>query len=277
MYYFEFLRVRSALRTYALWLVALTVLVAATLPFSHAGGHDFTIGVSSETLASGHVSGLAMLHELGERMSIPFGFLCTIAAVLAIVFATGRATSLSYGNRNLHFSFTKPISRERAALTTFAFDAAGIVVAFAIALVLLLVPVAETNLLGRMTFGPSAFEPVLFGLGIAYMWYGLVQGATSTMRSGGVVSGLSWGVFVLVASLQGISSGFLPDAFVTFVHVLGKLDPFEYLKTMLGDFNGMAASASLLDPGYVQNVASVFVVAIVGCAIAIGLRHRMEV
>jgi hypothetical protein len=278
MYYFDYLRMRNSLKAYALWFGCGVALLVVSLPFSHVGHGDLAVGVSGEALASHAYNGLALLHEQGQRIHIPFAIMCMFAMFVAIVFATGTSTSLSRFNKNLNFSFAKPVSRERSTLTTVGIDAVGIALAFAIALAFVLVPFAVVGVLDRITFDSDALAVVFLGLGVAYMWYGMVQAATSVMRGGsGLVLGLSWAVFGIADALNGLSTEYVPSVVVWFFHAVNHINPFTYLRIIFGAKDLGARTVDAFGPVYFENLAIVWLTACVAIAIAVALRKRMEV
>jgi|GEM_PF-1199750 len=278
MYYFDYLRVRGSLRVFAIILACGTLLLCISLAFSHGHHGNASFSIGTDTVSTQDYSGLALLHHLGETTWFPFGLFCGIASTITIFFSNALATSLARYNGNLHFGFTKPISRERSALRTFAIDLAGLLVGFLIALFFVFVPFTLVGLLGRLTFGPTSLAPVAIGLGIAFMWYGMVQAVTATMRGGaGLVLGLSWGVFAVMQGLQNLTTDLVPEVVVRSIHLLNILNPFIYLSDIFGTTGGQLAKDDSLAPHYFQNLAIVWIVALIALAIAVVQRKRMEV
>jgi hypothetical protein len=278
MIYFDYLRARKGLTIFASILGAFVLILIVSLPFSHVAPHDVSIGVSSQALAAHSYSGFARLHELGQTVSFPFRMFCLVAVVMAVLFATGCATSVSRANSHLHFTFTKPISRERLTLMTIAVDALSIVLAFCVALVLLLVPFAVLGLLDRIVFDPYAGYVVFFGLGVAFMWYGLLQAVTTRMRGGaGVVLGLSWAVFISLASLNKLDARFVPEAIVALIHALNVINPFTYLH-MLIEFGAVNVKDVAPYAGaFSESMAITWLVSLAALALCVAIRKRMEV
>jgi hypothetical protein len=277
MYYFDLLRVGRALRVYAIILFSIVLIELVSMPFSHVGKHDFTIGINGDSIKAHAFTGIGLLHELGQTIHIPFTLLCAAAAFEAVLFATAISTSLARYNGNLHFTFTKPVSRERATLTTIAIDFAAIAVAIVIALVAEFVPLAVVGLLDRITYDPSAVAAILIGLGIAFMWYGMIQAATSLMRGGaGIVAGLSWAVFATLGALEGLTPQYVPGFIVDAIHALNTLNPQLYLTTLFSRVSYADPVRNAFGGGYMQDLTIVWVTALVAVAIALGLRRRME-
>jgi hypothetical protein len=275
MYYFDILRAGRSLKTYAIVLGCILLVMIVSMPFSHVSHNDGPVNINGRSI-SGALRGLVLLHQMGETVHIPFSIVCAVAAFTGVLFATGCATSLSRFNKNLHFTFTKPVSRERSTLTTIGADALAIVAAFAIGLVFALAPIAVVGLLDRLTFDLQALAVLALGLGIAYMWYGLVQAATSVMRGGsGIVLGLSWAVFVVMQGLQGLSGDFVPPVAVWVIHTLNTINPFIALNQMFATI-GVADSAVFGTP-YLEHLAVTWLTALVCVAIAVVLRKRMAV
>jgi hypothetical protein len=275
MYYFDILRAGRALKTYTIVLGSILLVMLVTTPFSRVSHSNESVTINGQSV-SGALRGFVLIHQMGQTIHIPFSVLCAIAAFAGILFATGCATSLSRFNKNLHFTFTKPVSRERSTLTTIGTDALTIVAAFAIGLVFALAPIAIVGLLDRLTFDLQSLAVLVLGLGIAYMWYGIVQAATSVMRGGsGIVLGLSWAVFVVMQGLQHLSGDFVPPVFVWIIHTFNTINPFIVMNQMFETI-GVADSA-VFGPPYVQQLAIAYLTALVGVAIAVTLRKRMAV
>jgi ABC-type transport system involved in multi-copper enzyme maturation permease subunit len=278
MYYFDVLRSLRGLKVYSIVLACTVVLELISLAYSHSSHGDMTIGVSGEALRAHTNDGYAMLHELGQHITIPFALLCSVAAVIAGIYAFSASSSLSRYNGNLHFVFTKPISRERAALTTFGIDALAILAAYAIAIAFVLIPLAAVGLLDRLSFDAHAPANVALGLGAGLMWYALLQAATAAVRGGsGLVIGLSWPFFVVLHALSNLTSEMVPAFIVSVIYAVNRVNPFTYLAPLfdrLGDFHG---SVEPLAPTYAPSLATVWITALVCLAIAVVLRKRMEI
>jgi hypothetical protein len=246
------------------------------LPFSHVGQSDFTVGVSSQSSGLSF-GGIAQLHRLLQTIRIPFVILVTIAAALAAIFGSAAAASLSGQNRHLHFDLTRPASRRRLALTTFGMDGLGIAASLVVALALLLVPFAILGALDRLDFSSESFFVVAFGLGIAYMWYGLLQAVTVRMRGGGGAAvGISWAVFVTLSALHNLPASFVGAPVVWIIHALNIFNPIVYLGKLFAPGygpNGVTGPA----PGSIENLITVWIIALVALAIAVVQRERMEV
>jgi hypothetical protein len=251
------------------------LLQLVLLPFSHVGQSDFTVGVSSQN--SGYsFGGIAQLHRLLQTIRIPFVILVTIAAVLAGIFGTAAAASLSGQNRHLHFELTRPTSRRRLALTTFGMDALGIAASFVVALVLLLVPFGVLGAFDRLEFSSESLFVVAFGMGIAFMWYGLLQAVTVRMRGGGGAAvGISWAVFVTLSALQNVPASVFGEPVVWIIHAFNILNPIVYFGKLFAPGYGPHGTTGM--PGSTENLITVWIIALVALTLAVVQRERMEV
>jgi hypothetical protein len=278
MYYLDYVRSRKRLIVFTSIVGAIILLQVAMLPFSHVGPQhrDIAIGVSSETVRSHALDGIQQLHELGRLVEIPWAFLCAIAAILAIIFSTTGATSLASKNRHLHLEFTRPTSRERSTLVTIGIDVAATAIAFAIGFALLLVPLTVVGWLDRIEPSPATLFVVAFGLGIAYMWYGMVQAITVLMRSGGgTIAGTSWAVFVFLLGLGQLGINDFDRPLVLTIHALNWANPLAHLQTFFADAT-LSGRQSLVT-GSVRDFTIIWSVAFVTLALAVVQRKRMEV
>lgn len=241
MEYVEFLRVRKAFVIFAVGYAVLMAIVVGTIfagihSANHAqividgdGAHGGTHGESFAT-ATAH-------------LRIPFGVLFGIAAYGAIVFATVLATSLNKERDGLAYVFVKPISREALALRYVAIDAAGIVLTFAYTLVVVeLVPLALLGFLGRTYFDASALWVAALGLGVGFMWYGLLQAATVRYAGkGGTLVGLSWAAFFVLAAAASVR--FFGPIFHDVVYALDLVNPIAYFSSVVFDTSAMTTTA----------------------------------
>jgi hypothetical protein len=272
MYYFDLVRLRSSLRVFAYILAGFVAFVLISIPFSHAGNGDTTIGINGEAVRLHDFHGYSLLHELGRRIVIPFSIVCAVAAGITVVYATTFSTSLSRVNGNLHLWFTRPVSRERSTLLTIALDAIAIALGFAIALVALTIPIAAVGLLDRIRFDGDCVRIVLAGLSVAYMWYALVQAVTAGFRSrAAVVLGLSWPTFIVLHSLSHLDARILPGFLVAAIDALDVLNPLAYANLLSIDFSNQSANAST------TSFLPMWVAIVVALAIAVVVRKRMEV
>jgi hypothetical protein len=278
MYYLDYVRSRKRLVVFSSIVGGFILLQIALLPFSHIGpqGRNVEIGVSNETMRSHAFNGIQQLHELGRMVELPWAMLCALAAVLAILFSTTGAASLASKNRQLHLEFTRPTSRERSTLVTIGIDVAATAVALAIALALLLVPLSVVGWLDRIESSPATVFVIAFGLGIGYMWYGMLQAVTVRMRSGGgTVVGTSWAVFVLLLALGQIGLNDFDRPLVLTIRALNWINPLTYLQALFAD--ALLSAQQSLVSGSVRDFIIVWSVAFVSLALAVVQRKRMEV
>jgi hypothetical protein len=275
MSYFYYLRARKRLIIFSSILGGLVLLNLALLPFSHVGPSDFTVGVSSQS-SSYSFGGIAQLHRILHTIRVPFVILVTIAAALAAIFGSAASASLSGQNRHLHFELTRPTSRRRLALMTFGMDALGVAASLVVALALLLVPFAILGSLDRLDFSSESFFVIAFGLGIAYMWYGLLQAVTVRMRGGGAAVGISWAVFVTLSALHNLPASIVGAPIVWLIHALNIFNPIVYLGKLFAPGYGSQGATGTAS-GSFEDLITVWIIALVALALAVVQRDRMEV
>ena len=159
MYYFEYLRLRKGLIVFTAIAGAIVLFQMLSLPFSHVSGNgdnNFGINIGGGNVDVHAVSGFALVRKFAQSIHVPFALVCAIAGLLAVIFGTSAATSLNRQNAHAHFEFTKPVSRVRLALTTIGCDLAAIGIAFAVTVVLILIPFAVIGIVDRIRFDASA-------------------------------------------------------------------------------------------------------------------------
>jgi hypothetical protein len=211
----------------------------------------------------------------GKNFGVPLGILFGVSSLVAILFATIVGTSLNKENCLGGFAFTKPISRERLALTYFAVDAGGMIAAFLMQLIISFVALAIVGILGRVFVDSTAPYILVLGLGVAVMWYGMLQAITSGLRfGGGMFIGIGWGVCFFLLALHGVTA--LGPAFHALITGLNFLNPLAYF-TSFGITGENVTTTSLNVISDPFRVIIPWTIGIVGCAIAIFSWKRVEV
>lgn len=273
MEYVEFLRVRRMFTIFASVVSAIAILVFASIVYSWfiatSKGH---VGISfSDTSHLKHRD----LNEYLQTVTIPLGLLLGIASYVTIVFATFLSSSLNKENDGLDFVFVKPMRREVIAVRYIATDIVGILAIFAFALVALeIVPLALLHVVDRIVVDARAFWVGGLGLGVAFMWYGILQAVTATYRGkGGTIVGFSWGVFGLLTGIGSIT--LLGSTLLNIVHVLNLVNPIAYFSGILSHGKGYEIDSVLGIP-LEGRVFMVWAIACVSIAIATFSWRRVE-
>lgn len=254
MAYTEILRVRRCLLVYSIIVVALTLL---------------SIGGVLSSPEHGIVLNDTPGRHPNHTDAIPLSVLLLIAGYITAIVASILGTSLSAERNNVSQAWTKPVSRERFALTYMGVDALGLLAAFALMLVV-------GELLSLWAVGVGRFISVdahivdylLLGLGVTFAYYGVVQALGVGIGRGGIVAGLSWPVgfaLVLLAAVQ------LPSVIHVAIVGLNFLNPIAYLTSV-----GGGRPDSVLPVALPVRIALVWVLAVVSCATAIVIWKRLE-
>jgi hypothetical protein len=253
--YVQLLRLRTALLIYGSSLGALFLLALVTghLPISHIDA------------GSG-------------KVDIPLSVLLFTASYCGIIFATAISCSLHRENDGVEMVFTKPIARERLALMYFLLDLCAIVIAIAFALVLELLWLASVGLLRFVNVDGPSFSLAVVGLGVAVMWYGLLQGLTAGNHvRGGLFVGLSWAAAFTLPVLA-LATRHVP-ALHAVVMVLNVLNPLAYFTSYHPHLRTATPYelGSLIPVNIWARAAITWSFGIVGCALAIIGWKRLEV
>ncbi len=272
MDYVEFLRVRRALIIYAI-LVAIAAIVtvaSVSLASVHTVGANVSITIDSNGKPEPFLPHFAVSH-----WRVPLGLLFGLAGYAAVTIATVFASSLNKENDGANFVFTKPISRERLALQHMAIDAAGILSAFVIACVAIFGSFAALGLLDHIARDAQALWIAALGLGIGFMWYGIMQAVTASYRGkGGTLVAWSWAGFVILAGVSGVT--FLGSAVHALVGALNFFNPIAYFTT-LASSGGNVTVASVVGMSLEMRVAIAWCIALVTCALATRIWKNVEV
>ncbi len=274
MAYVEFLRARKRFLIYAAITGGLTLLILVSLPFAHVGGKEFTVGISSQSTA-GAMRGLGALHAIGTSRHFPLGVLLAIAGYCCTIVATSLSISLNKQNGNLHYTFTKPISRQTLALQTMGIDAVAIACMFLLTVFLCLLPFAEVGLLQNFYVDSDAFRIAIMGIGVAYMWYALVQAVTAGFRfGGGTVVGISWAVFWTMNGLASVKN--FGPIFATVIQTLNVINPIGYFFALIPGTH-IVSNSAVFGTSLGLRIAAVWAIAALAAAVAVVRWKRIEV
>ena len=232
---------------------------------------------SAVILAIAVVLGLTVQHALVNVNGAQLGnitvraiFLAPIAMFLAMIFATSAGLSLNREGGTLALSWTKPVARPLIALRIMAVDVVMIAGAYAFAWLICLGTVAAAH--GSLTGGPEVAVIVVLSLGVAIMWYALIQAITAAIPgSAGLVVGLLWPAALILSGMRGSINATFDAA----VKVLNVFNPLAYLNTASN------ATAATSVSGYWQGpdderALAVWLLSIALAAVAIALWTRRE-
>ena len=207
--------------------------------------------------------------QLGN-ITVPTIVLAPIAMFLAMIFATSAGLSLNREGGTLALSWTKPVARPLIALRIMAVDVVLIVGAYAFAWLVCLGIVAAAH--GSLAGNPELPVIVVLSLGVAIMWYALIQAITAAIPgSAGLVVGLLWPGALILSGMRGSINATFDAA----VKVLNVFNPLAYLNTSSN------ASAATTVSGYWQGpdderALIVWALSIALAAVAIALWTRRE-
>jgi hypothetical protein len=173
--------------------------------------------------------------------AVPDSIFAAVALMAALVVAAVTAPSLNRESPTLPVVWTKPASRARIALEYFAVDLATIVAVGLLAVIAALLCAAPTGALRHVVHDAGLGELVVRSLGIAFMWYAVVQAATAGMPGrGGAVAGLSWPVF---GGLLGLAFLDVPGLHGVAI-ALNTINPLAWLTSTTRVGNGVATTTT---------------------------------
>jgi len=253
MYYVEVLAARNRLAWFSL-VVVLVGMIAVT-----------TVRLVPQT-AIADLPGIA----------VPLNIVLLGSSWFSCVFATLVAGTLSRDFGQIPYIWTRPATRERIALEYVAIDLTAIVVAFAI---LTAVSVATLSAIPRLhvVADASSWQVLLRALAVPFMWYGLVEVATSWNgpRARAMI-GVSWAVFWGLAILDAIN---LPGFLGKLIVFLNVFNPMAYLPQTHAhnvDFQVGVLGLSPIPLTFNEQTVLVYTIFIVSCIAAIYAWKRME-
>lgn len=224
------------------------------------------------------------LVKIDEGSLVPedLNYYFLFAALAAIIVATILGAPFARENEgHLEVALTKPASRVGIALQTIGADLGGIVIAWAMTVVFLIVghTIFEAP---NYVYGPTDTLMVAIGLLAAFAWYAMLNAATASMkRAYGGVLGTAWPIALGIGGIANAPLGGSPLA--EFVRGVGStllwIFPTSYLHFPFtaglgsGAHRAMAAAQSLSPQ---TNVLILAILALVYGALAIYQWQRVE-
>jgi len=266
MTYAQVLRLRRALLVYG-WVVGGIFLVVVLL--GHLPNASFDVDTSS-----GH-------HTMKNVTSIHLSGLLFLTGWSAIIFATVIGTSLNKENDGVEMVWTKPIERGLLAVRYIALDFGAILAAYAVAVALCLLALGSFGLLKYLIADDRTAPTLVIGLGVAFMWYGLMQALSSWQPGGrgGMIIGLSWAAAFVLASLAGATAAGGLQALHPLFVALDVVNPLAYFSSYA--LSGYGAHQSPVLPqalaGTAMRELATWSIGIVCCVAAVAGWKRLEV
>ena len=215
----------------------------------------------------------------GPTLPEDFNYYAIFATFVAVIVAT--VLGAPFGRENdghLEIALTKPVSRARLAIETVAVDLAGIVAAWVLTVIALVI--AHTIFEApNYVYGPTDTVTIAVGLLGAFAWYALLCAATASMkRNYGSVLGIAWPVALGLLGIANAQLGYTPLA--QFIHgaasALSRINPLYYLH--FGPLLRSAAGATGINPvtvlaGYIPILT---ILLLVYAALAVWQWQRVE-
>jgi hypothetical protein len=251
MIYVEYLRARTALAWHA---GALGVLLLLILSTNHR----------TAVMVDGHPAVTAGL-------PIALSWLVPIAVFFGAIYASSVGASLNRENATRDISWTKPIPRMALAAQFVLVDLAGVAIAFTLAMLAAIAVVARIGAVPL--FDPPFVPQLVLGLGVAAMWYALIQVLTFWLGSGArVAGGILWPVALIALGIAHV-----PGPYGALARALDVINPFAYVSGFAVTASGSGHAESMLGSLPVEERALiVWFFTAVFCGIAVTLWPRKE-
>lgn len=246
-------------------------------PFrGHARESEFnSAGVSISTRDS---VGGRQVTTIERNSNVPLDMLLMVAGFLSAIMATVFGNALSKENDgHLELPWTKPVSREAYALTGMVVDCAGILSAFSIALITMLLMFAVFAGIPHLITSSQTLLTVAVSVLFPLSWYGLMQGMTASLRrASGLILGLSWPVAFALPPIAQIKWSLQPvlQFFDTF-------NPIAYFSrsASMSD-SGVSSTLTLIHNSSLStdavNAVMLFMLALLGLSAALLQWRRLE-
>jgi len=219
MYYAAYRRTRAAVTIY-LGIIAALAISAAVIVFIANGGQFKLIHANTSTTVSSangittvttiDESGKTVVHHMKARdrgpstsvhgslggMNDMYAVLATGLAYGLAFLATGLGLTLAAENDgHLEFAWTRPVTRERYALGIFAVDIAGMAVAFAISIAIVVLGILACGgfeLFAKSHVAAGDFGGALLALGFPILMYAWIAALSASLRRGRAFTILLW-------------------------------------------------------------------------------------
>lgn len=234
MYYKEWLYVRRSLTVLAIALAVLLgilVFVNLLVTYAHASGQAHSALPSATT----------NLVELLGTASLLVG------GIMATVFGAALAKE-NVGH--LELAWTKPYSRTAYASAVMLVDAAGILIAVVLGLIVHALTHAAFGLPISVGAGPGTLGDIARYLLFPLAWYGVIVALSASLRGAGLVQGLIWPIALILMVLQAAP---LPPVWHGLAGVLNIVNLLIYIQSGSGlslmSSNALSSSALFADFG----------------------------
>jgi hypothetical protein len=224
MEYVEILRTRRVL----FWF-AVTLLATAAL----------------NVLSFGHVHTSTGAHTHTDH--IPLSAFIVGAIFVSYIILACVAPGLSNESNTSPISWTRPMGRDAIAWRFVLVDFATIALCFCVTLGAGWFAIWAYGFAGAITYDSAAPYEFALGVGTVVLWYGLIVALSARFPGrGGMIAGLTWGAFFILAALWALPLPWLIHDLVT---GLNYLSPLAYISASAGDASNHGHHAiTLSDP-----------------------------
>ena len=214
------------------------------------------------------IPGRVMVREQFNPV-IPFEFALVFALIPLFILATMLAGPLARENEHLEIAWTRPVSRERYALSAMGTDALAMVAALvltigvvSLAIALFTPPVYSVS---NRTLPTLAF--VLLG---PIAWYAMLTAASASLKRGLYrVVGIAWPVAFLVTAMANGPIGSSSTALAVYktFHFLNYFNPLGYLSHMSATISDRGHLSVNLSPAFGIGMLALLIVVYVAAAV----------
>lgn len=254
MYYVEYLFARSRIVWYTAILLAIGVVYLTVINNPPRG-------------SSIHVNGNDVLID-GVFLGASWG---------AVIMASMLSSTLNRDHSHLAYIWTRPIPRERVALTYMLIDVFTILLAYGIALGVAVLVLAYPPR-NQLTMDAMTGAMLARSVAVPLMFYGLAEIITSwsPLSRVGIAMGVLWGggwIFIILGAI-----GFAPPIaqILSFINLFNPIAYFPEIHH--GNINiQIAGGTPQMSPiGFAAQTFLAYAIFVVGCAVAIYNWKRME-
>lgn len=224
-----------------------SIRMDATMPSSMAPSRHVHISMGSSDFTRNSKTGMTHIIIRNElTANIPVSILFAIAEGFALITATMLGGALAKENDgHLELAWTKPVSRDRLALTSIGVDMATILVS-QLATVLLIVLVCAMFIMPTFYSDALTLPAIALALLGPLAWYACLTAFSASLKRGlGMVVGLGWLAAIAIPGIEQATAFVTNDVGIA-IHavfkVLTYIDPIQYVHI---SFHGAAGNAGM--------------------------------
>jgi len=242
-----------------------------------------TVSMGNFSVSSRVKNGVSHTVVSYQPLSFPLGWLFLFSLPIGLLAASLLGGPLAKENGgHLELAWTKPVSRDRYALSAIGIDSAAIAISQLAGIVGMLLCMVMFTVPKVVLTPPSGLQILLAFLG-PFAWYAMLTGISASLRRVGLVVGLSW---LFAPNILGVAQATAHSelAPIRLIHAIAQgvayLDPIAYLSAHTNFIDVMPVGTSSSGNGVFTSLGPIvgvlFVLSLLYIAAAVVQWRRVE-